>query len=96
MSNQPNTVSLVYVFDKGVHTQEVKLAELLGKVFPQWTTYSACAAIEGFDGEDHDQVEIVSAFQHLIDTGAVWSLQGWYGRTAQALIEQGFCTPQTK
>ena len=57
-----------------------------------WTTYSACAAIEGFDGLDHDADEIVEAFQYLIDTGAAWSLQGFYGRNAAALIEAGLCT----
>jgi hypothetical protein len=34
-----------------------------------WDTYSACAAVEGFDEQDHDQDEIISAWQHLIDTG---------------------------
>lgn len=58
-----------------------------------WTTYTACAAVEGFDGEDHDQDEILDAWQHLIDTGACWTLQGWYGRTAQSLIERGYCQP---
>jgi hypothetical protein len=33
----------------------------------------------------------VSAWQHLIDNGTVWSLQGWYQRTALGLIEQGIC-----
>ena len=38
-----------------------------------------------------DPADIVAAFQHLIDTGAVWSLQGWYGRTAAELIKSGGC-----
>ena len=36
--------------------------------------------------------EIINAFQSLIDSGAVWSLQGWYGRTAHRLIQEGLCT----
>lgn len=57
----------------------------------RWTTYSACAAIEGFDGEDHDQDEILEAWQFLINSGAAFQLQGWYARSAIALIEQGLC-----
>ncbi len=55
------------------------------------TDYDACAAIEGFDGEEHTEEEIIEAFQHLINTGAAWSLQGFYGRTAAALIDRGLC-----
>ena len=38
---------------------------------------------------DHD--ETVEFFQHLIDTGMVFSLQGCYQRTAAALIRSGDC-----
>ncbi len=36
--------------------------------------------------------ESITAWQHLIDTGVVWKLQGVFGRTAKDLIESGLCT----
>lgn len=47
-------------------------------------------AYEG--GEIDNEETIVAGFQHLIDSGLVWSLQGTYGRTAAALIHGGYCT----
>ena len=60
---------------------------------PTWTPYDASACVEGFDGEEHDQETIISAWQYLLDTGLCWKLQGWYGRTANELIEAGYITP---
>ena len=45
------------------------------------------------EGEDDTerQAHYVAAWQHLIDTGLAWQLQGWYGRSARAMIENGYC-----
>ena len=52
-------------------------------------TYDAVMIAEGVD-EAGDEIR-VQAWQHLIDTGLVWKLQGRFGRTAAALIEDGIC-----
>lgn len=53
--------------------------------------YTAIGLAEGFiDSEDQD--EIIEAWQHLIDTGLCWQLQGFFGRTARQLIDAGVCT----
>ena len=36
--------------------------------------------------------DTLKLFSHLIKSGKVWSLQGHYGRTASALIQDGFLT----
>jgi len=57
--------------------------------------YNAVGIAEGFI-ECGDQKTINKAWQHLIDTGLAWSLQGWFGRTAESLIEQGICKRRDK
>ena len=34
------------------------------------------------------------AWEFLIDTGLCWKLQGWFGRTAQALLDAGVIVPK--
>ena len=40
-----------------------------------------------------EEEEAIEFFQELINNGMAWSLQGCYGRTAQALINAGHCDP---
>lgn len=54
-------------------------------------TYTAVALAEGFE-EAESEEQILAAWQHLIDTGLAWSLQGWFGRQAMVLINEGLCS----
>lgn len=59
------------------------------------TNYEAVSIAEGFcEGENATREQQIEAWQHLIDTGLAWTLQGWFGRNAQSLIEQDICTAQ--
>ncbi len=53
--------------------------------------YTAVGIAEGFIA-CNEEGEYIQAWQHLIDTGMAWTLQGWFGRKAMDLIEQGYCT----
>ena len=52
--------------------------------------FEAVMIAEGAE-EASSEEEFIRAWQHLIDTGLVWSLQGWFGRTAKNLIDEGYC-----
>ena len=51
--------------------------------------YRAVALAEGF--EEGTEEEVINGWQHLIDTGLCWTLQGRFGRQAEAMIEAGVC-----
>tara|TARA_R110002072_G_scaffold151470_1_gene300770 strand:- start:6888 stop:7136 length:249 start_codon:yes stop_codon:yes gene_type:complete len=54
--------------------------------------YRAVALAEGFETAD-SLTEQIHAWQHLVDTGLAWKLQGSFGRGAATLIEQGVILP---
>ena len=55
------------------------------------TNYKAMGIAEGFiEAKSEDQV--IKAWQHLHDTGLAYQLQGWFGRQATELINQGIIT----
>ena len=52
--------------------------------------FTAVGIAEGWiDSESEEQT--IEAWQHLITTKVVWSLQGWFGRRAVELIRDGIC-----
>ena len=52
--------------------------------------FDATGIAEGWiEAESEDQ--IIEAWQTLIDTGLAWQLQGFFGRTAHNLIQEGVC-----
>lgn len=63
----------------------------MNKNSPNLDTFTAVGLAEGFIQAESEE-EVIQAWQYLIDTGLVWTLQGWFGRTAAALIERGVCT----
>ena len=56
--------------------------------------YNAVMIAEGVIEADEDRQ--IEAWQHLVDTGLAWSLQGWFGRTAMDLIKQGVIERKNK
>lgn len=51
--------------------------------------YNLIGNIIAFESGCLDDDAVIRLFQHLVDTGTAWTLQGSYGRTAERLINAG-------
>jgi len=58
------------------------------KEYKELTPYLATGYAEGFEEAESD-IQVLASWQYLHDTGMAYSLQGWFGRTAQHLINEG-------
>jgi len=57
----------------------------------EFDSFTATGICEGFVESDGTEEHVIAAWQYLIDTDLCWQLQGWFGRAAESLIEQGIC-----
>lgn len=54
--------------------------------------YDSLTAIMEYESGALDENGTIKLFQHLVDTGMAWRLQGHYGRMARDLIDAGLVT----
>ena len=64
----------------------------LTKKQKQQMLFDAIMIAEGAS-EPTPQMSYIQAWQFLVDTGAVWKLQGWFGRAAFRMISDGTINP---
>jgi hypothetical protein len=56
---------------------------------PKQKSFDLVGSIMAYESGELNNEGILELFAELIKSGQAWSLQGSYGRTAQALIDKG-------
>jgi len=56
--------------------------------------YDVVGNIVEYENGDLDDDGVIALFQHLVDSGLAWTLQGSYGRASKALIAAGLINPK--
>ena len=64
----------------------------LTKKQKQQMLYNATMIAEGAMDET-SEMSYIQAWQHLVDTGEVWELQGFFGRAAHRMLSEGTLQP---
>jgi hypothetical protein len=68
------------------------MAKKLTKKQQREKLFKATMIAEGAE-EPTEEMGYIDAWQHLVNTGVVWELNGFFGRTAMRLISDGILTP---
>jgi hypothetical protein len=56
-------------------------------------TFDVVDEIIRYEAGELEMDEVIALFDHLVQTGMAWELQGSYGRTAEDMINAGLIAP---
>lgn len=56
------------------------------------SAFDMAGKIIAYENGELSEDEVIDLFQQLVDTGLLWSLQGWYIRRAEEMLKKGIIT----